>query len=155
MARKAFVLSVLVIFAISLTGCAAGRKQNDLEMQNLKNQVSALESQLASKDEEINSLRNELSRGQESNVSEMPTVSSKKRGKQRVVGEVKSRPSIRHIQVALKNAGFEPGPVDGKMGRATRGAIKAFQNAHNLSPDGKVGKDTWDLLKEYLYKKVK
>ncbi|MFZ2937989.1 MAG: peptidoglycan-binding domain-containing protein, partial [Candidatus Omnitrophota bacterium] len=37
----------------------------------------------------------------------------------------------------------------------TKDAIKAFQQANNLTVDGKVGKKTWDLLKEYLYKKAK
>jgi peptidoglycan hydrolase-like protein with peptidoglycan-binding domain len=41
------------------------------------------------------------------------------------------------------------------MGRQTREAIKAFQRAHNLAADGKVGKQTWALLKDYLYQKIK
>jgi g-D-glutamyl-meso-diaminopimelate peptidase len=73
----------------------------------------------------------------------------------RVVPEVKSRPSAKHIQLALKNAGYNPGPVDGRMGRQTKDAIRAFQRGNNLTADGKVGKQTWGLLKEYLYKKVK
>jgi peptidoglycan hydrolase-like protein with peptidoglycan-binding domain len=71
------------------------------------------------------------------------------------VVEIKSRPNIKQIQIALKNAGLEPGPIDGRMGRQTREAIRAFQRAHNLPADGKVGKLTWNLLSEYLYKKIK
>jgi peptidoglycan hydrolase-like protein with peptidoglycan-binding domain len=41
------------------------------------------------------------------------------------------------------------------MGKGTRDAIKAFQKAHNLAADGKVGSQTWNLLKEYLYQKAK
>ena len=65
------------------------------------------------------------------------------------------RPATKDIQRALDNAGFNPGSVDGRMGKQTRNAIKAFQRANNLVADGKVGKQTWDLLSEYLKKKVK
>ncbi|MCM8792068.1 MAG: peptidoglycan-binding protein, partial [Candidatus Omnitrophica bacterium] len=59
------------------------------------------------------------------------------------------------IQIALKNAGYNPGEIDGKMGKQTRQAIRAFQKANGLVVDGKVGKRTWSLLREYLYKKAK
>jgi peptidoglycan hydrolase-like protein with peptidoglycan-binding domain len=36
------------------------------------------------------------------------------------------------IQQALKDKGFDPGPVDGKAGPKTRDAIRAFQKANNL-----------------------
>ncbi|MDO9572309.1 MAG: peptidoglycan-binding domain-containing protein, partial [Candidatus Omnitrophota bacterium] len=55
----------------------------------------------------------------------------------------------------LVNAGYYQGTIDGKIGRKTILAIKAFQKANNLSADGKIGKRTWALLKEYLNKKVK
>jgi peptidoglycan hydrolase-like protein with peptidoglycan-binding domain len=75
--------------------------------------------------------------------------------KKKYVAEIKSRPTARHIQIALKNDGYNPGSVDGRMGRQTRQAIREFQRANNLLVDGRVGKETWNLLKEYLYQKVK
>ena len=146
MVRKAIIFSILVIFLISLSGCATARKRKDLEIQGLKNQISVLETQLQDKDLEINSLRDELN-----NLTEGKETLSKKK----VVPEVKSHPSVRQIQTALRNAGYNPGSIDGRMGRQTRDAIRAFQRANNLSADGKVGKRTWALLGEYLYKKVK
>ncbi len=148
MARKTFVLFILVVFLIALNGCATTRKQKDLEIQGLRNQVSVLEAQLQSKDEEITSLRGSLTKsGEETQVRQA--------SRKRIIAEVKSRPNVKQIQVALANAGYDPGAIDGKKGRMTREAIKAFQRANNLSADGKVGKQTWRLLKEYLYKKVK
>jgi hypothetical protein len=58
--------------------------------------------------------------------------------------------STREIQVALKNAGFDSGTVDGKMGRRTRNAIKEFQKAHGLKADGIVGKKTAAQLTRYI-----
>jgi len=110
-------------------------------MQDLKNQISALEAQLQSKDEEITTLRDSL---------EKQTVQRPKG-----IAEVKSRPNMRQIQIALLNAGYDPGVIDGKKGRKTREAVRAFQKANGLAADGRVGKQTWALLKKYLYKKVK
>jgi len=59
------------------------------------------------------------------------------------------KPATKDIQTALKNAGFDPGPVDGKMGPRTRQAIKEFQKAKGLVPDGVVGPKTWGMLSKY------
>lgn len=142
------IVFICGLYILNFMGCATARKQ-DLNIQGLKNQVCALEAQIQIKDQEIYSLRETLKEATEKKAS------LRKSSKKRVVGEVKSRPSLKHIQIALKNAGFNPGPIDGRMGRQTKSAIRAFQGANNLVTDGKVGKQTWALLKEYLYKKVK
>ncbi len=153
MVRKWVIVSLLLIFAISLSGCATVRKQKDLEIQGLRNQLSVLESQVQSRDEEINSLKQSLAKaGQEKEVSRVP---AKQAGRKKVIAEVKSRPNVKQVQIALKNAGYEPGRIDGRMGKQTRDAIKAFQKAHNLAVTGKADKETRNLLSEYLYKKVK
>jgi peptidoglycan hydrolase-like protein with peptidoglycan-binding domain len=46
------------------------------------------------------------------------------------------------VQEILKDAGFEPGPVDGIMDGQTRSAIKAFQKAKSLKPTGKIDSTT-------------
>lgn len=150
MFKKSVIYLFWLIFMSFLTGCATMHKQKDQEIQGLRNQVSVLQTQIQSKDEELNSLKESLSRLTEEKEKLAGEISKKK-----VIGEVKYRPNIKQIQIALKNAGYNPGSLDGKMGRQTRQAIKAFQSANNLSVDGKVGKLTWALLKEYLYKKVK
>jgi outer membrane murein-binding lipoprotein Lpp len=147
--KKLIVLVTVVLFAASLSGCATARKQKELETQGLKNQISVLESQVQSRDEEINSLKEQLTK------SEQQTEAVNTRAKVKVVPEIKSRPNIKQIQISLVNAGYEVGTIDGKMGRRTKEAIKAFQKANNLTPDGKVGKKTWSILKDYYYKKIK
>lgn len=59
---------------------------------------------------------------------------------------------IREIQLALRAAGFEPGSADGRMGPRTKTAIREFQQANGLQPDGKVGPRTWAKLETYLTK---
>lgn len=56
----------------------------------------------------------------------------------------------RQIQTALKNAGFDPGSIDGKIGPKTKKAIKDFQAANGLTADSKVGPKTWAKLSKYL-----
>lgn len=141
MFKKFAALLTLGIFAVSLAGCATTQKQNDEEIQSLKNQLSLLESQVQSRDEQINDLKQALA--QTGQVQPKETL------------EAKSHPSMKQVQMALKNAGFNPGSIDGRKGKKTREAIKAFQKANNLAVDGKVGKETWELLRKYLEMKVK
>jgi len=138
MGKKVLLLGLAAAFIISLNGCASSRNK-DLEIQGLKNQVTALESQTPAKTEEV----------------VIEPVSVVDMGSLDKTGETKERPSARQIQAALKNAGYYEGVIDGKIGRQSRQAIRDFQKANNLSVDGKVGKKTWVALKEYLQKKVK
>lgn len=54
------------------------------------------------------------------------------------------------VQKALKNAGFDPGAVDGRSGRKTQEAIRAFQKSSGLSPDGRVGFQTLNELSKFI-----
>lgn len=51
----------------------------------------------------------------------------------------------RTVQLLLLANGFDV-KVDADYGPATAQVVKKFQAAHGLTPDGKVGKDTWPLL---------
>lgn len=143
MAKKVFMLFLLGVMTVFLSSCVTTRKYSDSEIESLKNQISLLETRLQAKDDEIDNLKEALMQGGE-------LKSSKK-----AVGEVKSRPNVKQIQMALQNAGYSPGPIDGRMGKQTRAAIRQFQSDHNLTVDGKVGKKTWGVLKDYVDKKVK
>lgn len=148
MPRNAIVLSMLSIFLIA--GCATSRNNKDLEVQGLRNQISVLEAQIESKDEEIDSLREALTRAPVEGKTGLTKKTDKKAS-----GEIKYRPTAKQVQTALQNAGYDPGPIDGRTGKQTRIAIRAFQRAHDLKEDGKVGARTWELLREYLDKKIK
>lgn len=150
MLKKGLGIFGILFLLISLSGCATARRQKDLQVQALRNQVSVLEVQLQSKNEEINNLKEALDKAMQEKEA-LPGRQLKKK----LIPEAKSRPNIKQIQAALKNAGYNPGPIDGKMGKQTKDAIKTFQRANNLLTDGKVGKDTWGLLRKYLYQKVK
>ena len=147
MLQRLGIFSILVFFVLGVSGCVTTRKRTDLEVQGLKNQVSVLEQQLREKEEEINNLKESL--------ESMKGATASNYGRLKVIPESKYRPSVKQIQIALANAGYNPGSIDGRMGKKTREAIRAFQRANDLAVDGKIGRKTWALLSQYLYKKVK
>ncbi|HCF62627.1 MAG TPA: hypothetical protein DFS52_32145 [Myxococcales bacterium] len=55
--------------------------------------------------------------------------------------------SVSDLQRLLKQAGFDPGPVDGAFGPRTREAVLAFQRNRGLLVDGIVGPQTWGALR--------
>ena len=54
--------------------------------------------------------------------------------------------SVRELQQTLRNAGFNPGSVDGSFGTRTAAAVRDFQRARGLEVDGKVGTETMRAL---------
>jgi peptidoglycan hydrolase-like protein with peptidoglycan-binding domain len=45
---------------------------------------------------------------------------------------------IRRVQWQLQEAGFDPGPVDGKMGTQTRLALRQYQTRQGLPTTGEL-----------------
>lgn len=58
-----------------------------------------------------------------------------------------SKKTLRSIQSRLSKLGYRPGPIDGKMGRQTRAAIKAYQRRHRLSVTGRPNRQLLAALK--------
>ncbi len=54
--------------------------------------------------------------------------------------------AVEDLQTKLKEAGFDPGPIDGKFGPATAAAVRAYQQANGLQVDGIVGPQTRGAL---------
>ena len=53
--------------------------------------------------------------------------------------------AVRELQTLLKAAGCDL-EADGKFGAKTESAVREYQSAHGLVPDGVVGAATWDSL---------
>jgi peptidoglycan hydrolase-like protein with peptidoglycan-binding domain len=71
-------------------------------------------------------------------------------------GEAKSR-GVEILQLALSDLGMKmprsikrPGVADGIFGRETADAVKAFQRANGLTPDGVAGRMTLSRLDDIL-----
>lgn len=59
---------------------------------------------------------------------------------------VLSSPLVRQMQQRLKDRGYEAGPADGRMGAATRAAIREFQRSENLPVTGRPDRQTLSAL---------
>lgn len=55
-------------------------------------------------------------------------------------------PAVAELQERLAAAGFFPGQHDGVFGRATRGAVYAFQKVYGLERTGILRPEDWSLL---------
>ena len=53
---------------------------------------------------------------------------------------------VKTVQKRLKELGYYKNAVDGKFGKTTVNALKAFQADNNLTPDGVAGKKTYEIL---------
>ena len=124
-------LIIIIALLLVISGCVTTPVVNySGENQQLKSQVNSLESQLSQLKQENVQLR----------LLVQQQAASKK--------EVRM-PSAGDIQAALKRAGFYKGPVDGQFGAQTKEAVKKFQEANKMNPDGVVGSKTWQLLLRY------
>ena len=64
---------------------------------------------------------------------------------------LRSAKRVKQVQRALKQAGFDPGSIDGLIGHRTHTALMEFQKAHRLEPDGELGVKTWEALSAHMH----
>lgn len=138
------LLPILATFVIS--GCATTRPKR-VDAQDPNAQINALQSELMAKDQQIQDLQYQLNNAQApvpstNFTSGSSSDSSDKYNLLRVSGV-----SGMDVQKALRRAGFDPGPIDGRLGKKTRSAIKAFQKQQGLTADGIIGEKTWSSLR--------
>jgi len=58
---------------------------------------------------------------------------------------------VRVLQQVLTNLGYSVGTIDGHFGPATEAAVKTFQAAFGITPDGRVGRTTKTALSGLSY----
>lgn len=69
-----------------------------------------------------------------------------------IKSRLKSSIGEKKIQRALKSAGFDPGPIDGKIGPKTKKAIAEFQKSRGLISNGIIDSKTQEELSKYFPK---
>jgi lipoprotein-anchoring transpeptidase ErfK/SrfK len=62
--------------------------------------------------------------------------------------EKEVNPALIKTQVLLDRARFSPGVIDGHNGENLQNAVKAFEKARNLQPDGTLDQEFWTKLNE-------
>ena len=132
----------LVFVSSYLAGCTTVQEAPD---QSVQSQLKALQRRVEDQESEIADLRQDLDMAKRETVVSAPTVTKKTTSTVSMKGA-----SLKNIQIALANAGYYNGKIDGKIGSKSREAIKDFQRDNGLKADGIVGANTWDKLREYL-----
>ncbi|THD77541.1 MAG: murein L,D-transpeptidase [Phenylobacterium sp.] len=61
-------------------------------------------------------------------------------------GAEANRDALLRAEVLLARARFSPGVIDGQDGGNLKGALSAFETAHNLPVDGKLSEAVWSAL---------
>ena len=138
-------VSILTLTTLFVSGCATTRaRRPDPATSDTTAQMAAMQSELASKDRQIQELQAKLDSYQRALESPRSNFSSGNSSSDfiRVSGV-----SVSDVQRALRNAGFDPGPVDGKAGKKTKSALREFQRSKGLSADGVLGQKTWSALR--------
>jgi len=145
---------LVIPMVLLVTGCSTVSKR----MNNLETKMGALEAKVDSVEQRQSAIEGQTGESRESVGYLKGKVES--RGPSTVVvtgaqgnaGYLYGKKSLTHkdIQLALKNANFYTGPIDGKIGKNTKKAIREFQKANGLKADGKVGPKTRELLLQYL-----
>lgn len=54
--------------------------------------------------------------------------------------------TVRNVQQALSNKGYDPGPIDGIEGPHTRAALRQYQQHENLTVNGQIDASTLSSL---------
>ena len=139
-------LFLSLLSSAAFVGCATTRG-SQLNAQELQGRVLHLESLAEQRDQELAQLRDELAAEHDARQA-----LERRLGGTAAAGSTASAGAmtVREVQQALQRAGFDPGPIDGKMGRRTREALRNFQQAQGLVADGRIGPQTIGRLKAYM-----
>jgi len=144
---KGRYMGLMGLMAVTLTGCAGHRTA---QIQDVRTRVAQLDGRISMLEHHLGLIEGKAWNQRE----DVSYLRGRVEGMQAGFGQsgrvaaIKSTP--KRIQTALKNAGYYPGSIDGKIGPQTKQAVKEFQRTHGLSVDGKVGPKTWTQLAQYL-----
>ena len=131
-------LALLITAAFLGAGCATTHARH---AETAPDQNKVLQDQVQAKDQQIQDLQAQIDSNRQP-LSSNFSNSSDKSSIIRVSGV-----SAMDVQKALSRAGFDPGPIDGRIGKKTKAAIKSFQKKNHAKADGIVGEKTWELLR--------
>ena len=137
--------ALLIVFPLFVAGCATTRARKSEPAADQNAQTAQLQQELQAKDQQIQDLQYQLNNSQQSSDSNYSSSSGAKSGKSSLIRV--SGVSVLDVQKALTRAGYDPGPMDGHMGKKTKSAIKQFQRKSGLTADGVVGEKTWSRMK--------
>jgi len=149
--------AILCIFLIGCTTTNSSTLNSHLQLRvgELERQLDVKEDQIANLQQEVKSLSYEIDllKTKVHKEPEVPAYTRKKVSSKvlkKETGIIRINATTEQVQQALFNAGYYEGAVDGKIGAKTKKAIEDFQRSRGLKIDGIVGRQTWEVLQEYI-----
>ena len=145
-----FTLPFFIQFILG--GCATTTIEQpdpDIEVQPLRDRISLLETQVVNLTQALEKEKQEKQDLLKILKEKEQTRQKEKQSLSKIRGKTYHYFVIR-MQTALKNAGFDPGLIDGRIGQRTYAALEKFQKENNLPTQGRLNKQTWSLLRNYL-----
>jgi hypothetical protein len=162
--------------AVLMAGCNGGDVAGHddevrQEVKRLRSQLARLETEIARQSRKIDQLGKRFAKSLEEAISvakvapRRPATTARTTAPPKEVTQpttesptptTPERPKVvfdeftLKVQRALKRAGYDPGPEDGKKGPRTTSALRAFQKGNNLRETGMADEATWALLMRYL-----
>ncbi len=135
--------AIFILGWMFVSGCATTRAHKPDANTQLNQELVQMQATLQAKDLEIQELKAQLESYDRSLQGAYTSARSQSQASAaiRVPGVTGT-----DVQRALARAGLDPGPIDGRVGKKTKMAIREFQRRHNLKADGVVGDKTWALL---------
>lgn len=140
-------IGLLGLLAIGLAGCAGTR---GAQMREMQTQMAHLEGRIRVIEQQTGLVESKAWNQREDVAYLKGRVEGLQAGTGAPGKAASIKPTKKRIQLALKNAGYYGGSIDGKIGSRTKEAVREFQRTHGLSVDGKVGPKTWTQLAQYL-----
>lgn len=125
-------IALVLLLALPVAGCAVLDAPS--RMDDLETKVDSMESRQVNIEDRLGIEREERAYEAETPAEKTADISLSKK----------------EMQIALQNAGYYDGAIDGKFGKLTRKAIKEFQSDKNLKVDGIAGPATKKELLKYL-----
>lgn len=148
MRRSVYVLATVLLGTMALTTGCASKKRHQRDVENLQNQIGALQSEVARLDQAARDSDAALKSAQAGAQGTGSALGQFTEGALYRTPSGFELPSVA-IQKALKNAGYYQGALDGKVGSKTKQAIRNFQKDNGLNPDGVCGRQTWSRLQSF------
>ena len=149
------MVTFIVVAAFTVSGCGTAPKKVKEELTGIKTRVDTLETRVEFVETKQKQVEKMVVDQPTTTVVEVvpapawPETNFTTKSDASTTSASYSKPSVKQIQKALKNAGYYSGKIDGVKGKNTNRAIKAFQRDHGLSADGIVGSRTWEVLNKY------
>src|SRR3989441_4300742 len=136
------VVAVL-IGTVWILGPAAAQTTTD----KMENKAERAKDKTESKTESaMDKVKEKANDAKEKIVETKDKVVDKVKGKKNKVAAKSEGTNVRAAQQALRDQGYNPGPIDGVMGPRTSAAVRDYQTKEGLTASGQLDDATMDKL---------